>query len=71
MDVKCICMMMMLLAILAGEEAFVRTQCATMRKQLWEGQELERVCCQGHVYLVQNGKVTAQDFEHASRRRGR
>ena len=56
-------MMMMLLAILAGEEAFDSIQCATMRKQSWEGQELERVCCQGRVYLVQNGKIIAQDGE--------
>ena len=47
-----------------GQKNYVdRTHCVTMVKQMWEDEQLERMCCLGKIHLAQNGNFIAQDGE--------
>ena len=62
MHLKVMAGIMVLLATMVGEEALLnRAQCAIISKRSWKGILLERVCCDGTLYLAQNGKITAHD----------
>ena len=63
MDPKTVGIILLLVVFVGPETRFNVAQCRVIFSNTWHGRLLEKVCCQGKLYLRQDDTITAQDGE--------